>query len=193
LKSLRGHFIAGLVVVIPLVITYLVLSWLFHVVDGIFEPYVSKIVGRTFPGIGIAVLILFIFLLGALTAYLPARRTIEGMLSVLLKTPLIKDIYGVSARVVETVTNMDEKGFKRVVVVEYPRAGLKSLGFLTGHLEGADGKKWVIVFVPSPPNPTIGNMIVVDAAEVVETDISIENALKMVISAGMMVPKGLRV
>ncbi len=191
--AFKGHLIAGLVVVIPLGITYVVLSWLYHIVDGILEPFVSKVLGWSFPGIGIVVLFLLVYLLGVATTFLPARRTIEGMLSLLLKTPIIKDIYGISAQVVDTMVRVDEKGFKRVVMVDYPRPGIKSLGFVTGQIETSTGKEWEVVFIPATPNPTMGNMIIVDVAEAKELDISIENALKMVISAGTMIPKGLKV
>lgn len=192
-RSSKGHFIAGLVVVVPLAITYVVLSWLYHLVDGILEPFVSKALGWSFPGIGIMVLFLLVYLLGVATTFLPARRTIEGMLSLLLRTPVIKDIYGISARVVDTMVRVDEKGgFKRVVMVDYPRPGTKSLGFVTGQIVNSAGKQWEVVFIPATPNPTMGNMIIVDAAEVKELDISIESALKMVISAGTMTAKGLK-
>lgn len=190
-RAFKGHIIAGLVVVIPLGITYVVLSWLYHLVDGILEPFASKALGWSFPGIGIVVLFLLVYLFGIATTFLPARKTIEGMLSILLKTPVIKDIYGISARVVDTIANVDEKGFKRVVMVDYPRQGIKSLGFVTGQISSGTGKEWEVVFIPATPNPTMGNMIIVKAAEVHELDISVENALKMVISAGTMTAKSL--
>lgn len=190
--SLKGHFVAGLVVAIPLAITYVVLSWLFYLVDSIFQPIMTSVLGRSFPGIGIVVLLLLVYLLGVATTFLPARRTIEGMLSLLLKTPVVKDIYGISAQVVDTMVRVDEKGFKRVVMVDYPRPGVKSLGFVTGQIGTETGKQWEVVFIPATPNPTMGNMIIVDAAEARELGISVENALRMVISAGTMTAKGLK-
>lgn len=192
LEGLKNHFIAGLVVVVPLAITYVILSWLFSLVDGIFQPLVTTVLGRSFPGVGIVVLLLLIYFLGVVTFFLPARKTIEGMLSILLKTPLIKDIYGVSSQVLSTMTQTEERAFKRVVLVDYPRQGIKSLGFVTGRLEKAEGKEWVFVFIPSTPNPTIGNMIVVPADQAIETEMTVETALKTVMSGGMMVPKALK-
>jgi len=138
------------------------------------------------------VLLLLVYLLGVATTFLPARRTIEGMLSLLLKTPVVKDIYGISAQVVDTMVRVDEKGFKRVVMVDYPRQGVKSLGFVTGQIGTETGKQWEVVFIPATPNPTMGNMIIVDAAEARELGISVENALRMVIAAGTMTAKGLK-
>lgn len=190
--SIKVTFIAGLVVVIPLAVTYLILSWVFNMVDGIFRPLIIEIFGRSFPGIGIIAMLLLIYFLGVLTFFLPGRKTIEGALSLLLKTPLIKDIYGVSAQIVGTIAQTDESPFKRVVLVDYPRTGTKSLGFVTGRVPSTDGKEWVCVFIPSTPNPTQGNLIVVEADQVTETTLTTEAALKMVMSAGMMIPQSFK-
>ncbi|MBI4330394.1 MAG: DUF502 domain-containing protein [Chloroflexi bacterium] len=191
--NLRDHFIRGLVVVVPLAITWVILSWLFNLVDGILEPLVYAVSGRSFPGVGIVAMAALIYLLGVITFFLPARKTVEGGLSILLKAPLIKDIYGVSSQVLSTMATTDETPFKRVVLVDYPRQGIKSLGFVTGRIEKNGGPKdWVFVFMPSTPNPTVGNMIVVPADQVTETDMSVETALKTLMSGGVMVPKALK-
>lgn len=190
--GLKDHFIAGLVVVVPLAITYVILSWIFNLVDGIFQPLITKVFGSYFPGIGILMMLLLIYFLGVITFFLPARKTVQGMLWLLLKTPIIKDIYGVSSQVISTMTQTEEKPFKTVVLVDFPRVGIKSLGLVTGRIEKAGGKDWVFVFMPSTPNPTIGTMIVVEADQLTETDMTVESALKTLISGGMMIPKSMR-
>ncbi len=190
--TVKDQFIAGLVVVVPLAFTYVILVWLFDLVDGILRPLAYQAFGQSFPGLGIIMLVVLIYLLGVATLFLPLRKTIHGMLSLLMHMPLVKEIYGVSSQVVSTMAQTDEKTFKRVVLVEYPRAGLRSLGLVTGRVDNCNGTDWVCVFIPSTPNPTLGNMIVVPARDVVETDLTVESALKMVMSGGMIVPKMLK-
>jgi uncharacterized membrane protein len=194
---LRRYFIAGLLVWLPVGATILVFTLLLDLVDRLLfllppplRP--DALLGFQIPGLG-AILVLIVFVVtGMLAANLLGRRLVLFYESILERIPLVNTVYGAVKRFAEIVFSDSTSSFKRVLLVEYPREGLYSLAFQTSEnqaeVKSVTGEDVVAVFLPTTPNPTSGFMLFVPARCVTVLDMSVEDALKMIISLGVVVP-----
>lgn len=190
--AIRGRLLAGVLVVVPLWLTYVALRFFFQILDGVFAPLVRRWFGFAIPGVGFVLLIVFIYLVGMITSNILGRGLFHFWESILNRIPLVKNIYQGAKQLIQTISNSKTLGFKRVVFIEYPRLGLFALGFVTNSFEDrGTGKRFVIVFLPTPPNPINGLFEIVPEADVIDTNLTIEDGIKMVISAGMITPQNL--
>lgn len=191
LGELRNTFITGLILLIPLYITIWIISLVFHLFDN-----AIPIIGKRFEGLGFVVTIVFIFILGSSAKNIIAKKFLKYIEDVLEKLPFIKDIYVPSKHIINTlIKSSGTKNFSKVVMVEYPRQGVYSLGFLTREeLSGiTSGKEKVMagmaaVFIPTVPNPTTGFLVVIPKSELKILDMSVEQGFKLIISAGIITP-----
>lgn len=197
MKTLRRYLVAGLLVWIPIGITLFLLSLAVRIMDRtlalIPPPYrPENLLGFNIPGLGILLTILVLFLTGLLTANLVGKRLLVFGESLLQRIPLVRSIYSGAKNFAEVVFAPSSQSFKRVLMIEYPRKGIWSLAFQTssglGEIQARTGKEVVCVFVPTTPNPTSGFIIMVPRDEVVELDMEVDEALKMIISLGVVVP-----
>jgi uncharacterized membrane protein len=198
LVRLKNYFIAGLLIVAPIVLTIYVLIWSFNALDGILGPYITNLIGRKIPGIGLILGLLITFTAGFLTSGWLAKRIMKWGDSQVSKLPLIRPLYGTLKQLTGALLSGSDKNFfKRVVLLEYPRKGIWSIGFVTSDDTGGLGKeasdrchkKLVSVFVVSAPNPTTGWLALVPEDELVTLDVSVEQALKLVVSGGYIRPE----
>lgn len=194
---IRTSFGRGLVLVIPLVITWWILTFLFNAIDGTISPIFDQALGRHIPGLGFVTMILLIFFLGVISRNLAGKYILAGIEGVIGRLPLARTIYG-SMKEMMTSFAPSSKGrsFKDVVLVEYPRKGLATIGFATNRLAigGAEpSPDLVSVYIPNPPNPTSGLMILVPKDSVQVLDISVEQGLKLVLSGGIVTAGALNV
>ncbi len=191
-RLLRKYFLAGLFVLLPLVVTVYVLVFSFNLVDGIFKELVRVVVGRHVPGAGFLLTVCLVFLTGVLATNVGGRRLLAWGESLLLRLPLVRTVYTTSKQVVEAFSLSGREGFQRVVLVEYPRRGLYSIGFVTGkapaEVSARAERPLLSVFVPTTPNPTSGYLLLVPREEVVFLEMSVEDGLKLVISGGLVTP-----
>lgn len=192
LGRVRGRMTSGVVVLVPLVITVYVLKALFGFTAGILLPVIDPAVNE-WPWIlraalSLAVLVAAIYLLGLLATHVVGRRLLGLGDALLLRVPLVKVIYKTSKQVVAALHGPNTKAFQSVVLIEFPRPGLKSVGFLTSTFNRKDGSVWHSVFVPTTPNPTTGFLQILPASEVTRTDFTVEEAFKMVMSLGALPP-----
>jgi uncharacterized membrane protein len=141
--------------------------------------------------LSILLLLLLVYLAGVITHYVIGKKLIAVSEMLLLKLPVVRTIYGATKQVMNALSLPDKAAFRSVVVVEFPRPGLKAMGFLTGHIEDSNGKKYCKVFIPTTPNPTTGFFEIVPTNEVLQTSISVEDAFKMIISGGILSPEKL--
>ncbi len=200
-KNFRVHFVSGLLALAPLFFTILVISYLLRLTDALvvnplfrilpFHMDASFKIFFTKLAIGVVVVI-FVTLIGFGVDKLFAKQFAAGLEMVLKSIPVINKVYG-SIREIAQAFFGDKKGvFKRVIFVEYPRKGVYSLGFITQdkrwEVGRVTGKELFTVFVPSPPNPATGYFIFVPKEEIIETLLSVEEGLKLVISGGAAVP-----
>jgi len=188
----KTRMASGLVVLIPLVVTVAVIRFLFNFTSGILLPVVDPAVG-TWPAgaraaLSLAILIFVIYVLGAIATHVVGRRLLSLGESVVLKLPFVKVIYSASKQVVAAFQGQQSKAFKAVVFVEFPRPGMKAVGFVTGRIELVDGSSWDTVFVPTTPNPTTGFLQLVPAGSAVQTDYTVEEGIKMIMSLGVLTP-----
>jgi len=187
--TVKRRFTAGLQVIIPLGVTILVLVWVFTKIDSILQPVISYIFGRTIPGVGFGITIVLILIAGAIVSNVAGRKAIHYGESVLLKIPGIRQLYSGVKQIVESFSSQGKGEFMQVVLVEFPKKGMKSVGFVTNEAVDPSGRTYLNVFIPTAPNPTSGFLQIMPEEEVIRTGISFDDALKMVISAGRVSAK----
>jgi uncharacterized membrane protein len=194
-KPLGGHrarIVSGIAVLVPLFITIWVLRALFGFTVGILLPILDPAVDH-WPAparmtLALAILLLLVYGLGELTAHVVGRRIISLGDEMLLRVPVVRVIYKVSRQVVSSLQRHDRSAFKSVVLIGFPHPDLKAIGFVTSTLQEGDGSSWKTVFVPTTPNPTTGFLQILPAADVIPTDLSVEEAFQMIMSLGVLSP-----
>jgi len=195
-RRVRELFVVGLAVVLPLLVTYLLLRFLFEALDGLLDPMIQGILGRRIPGLGFLATVAIIFLIGTLTTNFIGRKLVAMTEGLLLRIPLVKNVYGASKQLFDAITLPGRGAFRQVVMLEYPRSGLYALGFITATqasgFQDLVGEQTVNVFIPTAPNPTSGFFLVVPERSVIPVPISVEEALKMIVSGGLIVPPALQ-
>jgi uncharacterized membrane protein len=189
LKKLRGQFIMGLVLVVPLGLTAWILVWIFNAIDNILGPYISKLWGHYYPGIGFGVMVVLIYLVGLIASNFIGRRVIRFGESLLGRVPVVRPLYSGIKQVLESFSSPSKTGFMQVVLIEYPRKGIKAIGFITNEMTDSSGQKLINVFIPTAPNPTTGFLQIVKEEEITRTRLSVDDAIKMVVSAGRTIPE----
>lgn len=202
---LRGYFLAGVLVTAPIAVTAAAAWWLIDLVDRNIVPliparfnpdtYMREVLGVEIglPGLGLIVLLLGITLIGALTAGLVGRWVVRFWESMLNRMPVIRSVYAAVKQILETVLKQQSNAFQEAVLIEYPRRGLWAIAFVTSNTKGEVEHKTpgdhVNVFLPTTPNPTSGFLLFVPKSEIVVLDMSVEDAVKMVISGGIVTPE----
>jgi len=197
LVRLRRYFIAGLLVWLPVGATILVFSLLLRLANGLLllmPPALrpETLLGIEIPGLGAILALMVLVITGMLAANLLGRRLVKTYESVLERIPFVRTVYGVVKHFAEVVFSDSTTSFKKVLLIEYPRKNLYSLAFQTSEdpaeVHAVTGEPIVAVFLPTTPNPTSGFMLFVPTRSVIELDMSVEEALKMIISLGVVVP-----
>jgi len=191
-RHLRNRLLAGVVVGVPVVITYLVLAWLFSFADGVLGPVIDWLTGRHIPGVGIAGGLLLLYLLGLLSTNVLGRWMIHVGDSALRRTPIVSVMYKAAKQVMNAISVSRENPFQRVVLVEFPRAGTLAVGFATGPAIDVSGKRMLPVFISGSPNASSGFTILFPEADVIPTTMTTEDAIRMVISWGFSSPTSVR-
>lgn len=198
LARLRAYFFAGILVTAPIGIT-LYLTWLMiDFIDGQVTPLIpARYNPETYlpfgiPGLGVVVAVVFLTLVGALTAGFLGRLLVRASDRVMQRMPVVRNIHSALKQILETVLAQQSKAFRQVVLVEYPRRGIWTLGFITGQTVGevqnVTEQEVLNVFVPTTPNPTSGFLLFVPRSDAVVLAMSVEDGIKMVISGGIVTP-----
>lgn len=194
---IRRYFIAGLLVWLPVGATILVFTLALDLVDRLLfllpPPWRPEaLLGFRIPGLGLILVLIVFVVTGVLAANLLGRRLVKSYESVLARIPFVRTVYSAVKHFSEVIFSDSTASFKKVLLIEYPREKLYSLAFQTSEnpaeIEAATGETVVAVFLPTTPNPTSGFMLFVPTRSVVELDMSVEEALKMIISLGVVVP-----
>ena len=189
-RVLRRYLFTGLVVLLPVVITAFVLWRLFFALDDILGRFVETYWSRSVPGVGLIALIALVMGIGAIASNIIGRRLIGAGERLVARVPLIGWIYRTTKQLFSTILGERSKSFRKVVLVNYPTKGTYSVAFLTSEsptaVEGKLGTGFVTVFLPTTPNPTSGILLVVPADEIVPLDMTVDEGLRLVISAGAL-------
>lgn len=198
---LRRWLVAGLLVWVPLGVTFLVVKLLIDLADQVlvlipwnYRP--ENLLGFHIPGLGVALTALTVIITGMVFANLFGRRLVRLWEDMLARIPLVRSIYSSVKQITETLFSTQGKSFRKVVLVEYPRRELWTLAFVTGDTAEAlidlTGRDLVSIYVPTTPNPTSGFFIMVPREDIVELDITVEAGLKLILSTGVVVPEHLK-
>ncbi len=199
-KSTRRKVIAGLLVVFPVFITFIVIKFLFTMIGGILSPVVIKAVGffgfspkskiDEFVITSVAFVLTFVtlYFIGMIATNFLGKFVINFFEKILHNVPIIKNVYTSSKKLIEIISLPTTQSFKRVVIVEYPRVGMKAFAFVTGNLKTQDGTELSSIFIPTTPNPTSGFLIYLSERDIEETDLSIEEGMKLIVSGGILIP-----
>ena len=188
LNSMRNQFLIGLVVAVPLVVTYLVLAWLFNTVDDILQPVIRLIAGNSLPGAGLVVTLILIYIIGLISSNVFGKQLIrygEGMLN---RIPLVRTLYSSIKQVMENFSVTGKNSLLQVVLVEYPRKGIMSIAFVTCETADKSGRKLLSLLIPAAPNPLSGFVIIVPETEVIRTGMKLDDAIRMMITCGAILP-----
>jgi uncharacterized membrane protein len=194
---MKKYFITGLLIWIPLAITMMVLAWIVGTLDRILllVPEVWQprtLLGVNIPGLGVVVTLLIVLLTGLVGANVLGQRIVslwEGMLS---RIPVVKSIYYSVKQVSDTLFSSSSHAFRKALLVQYPREGIWTIAFLTGK-PGGDAARhlpgdFVSIYVPTTPNPTSGFFLMLPRSDVIELNMSVDEALKYIISMGVVAP-----
>jgi len=189
LKHLRTYILRGLFAIIPLALTAFALNLLYTIIDKRITGVVEKFMGFSFPGLGVILLLVVLYLLGLIVSNVVGRQIFRLVEGIAKRIPLVKTTYNVGRQLSSTLSLPEKQVFKRAVLVEYLKPGMWTIGFVTGTvIDKSTNERLLKVFVPMPPNPISGTMIVVRESQTRDPGWTIEEALKAVISGGMISP-----
>jgi uncharacterized membrane protein len=190
LKHLRTYMLRGLLAVIPLALTALAIQVFYKTIDKRITRIVEDIIDFSFPGFGVLLLLAALYLLGLIVSNVVGRKMFRLFEGIANRIPLVKTTYNVGRQLSSTLSLPEKQVFKRAVLVEYLKSGMWTIGFVTGRLIDRSNNDEVLlkVFIPTPPNPISGTMIVVRESQTRDPGWTIEEALKAVISGGVISP-----
>ena len=200
---LRGRFFAGMVIALPIVVTFALLQFLISEIDKRVVPLLpaalkpETYLNYAVPGFGLLVLVIFLTILGAIATNLIGRSVISVSDRILSRVPVVRSVYSAFKQLTEVFASNTTDQFSECVLIEYPKVGTWCIGFLSspakGEIKSSLGPEFIGVFVPTTPNPTSGFLMYVEASEVVRLDMTVEEGVKMILSAGLVVPEHLPV
>ena len=202
-SNLRNNFLTGLAVIIPVFITtYLIWSTI-GIVDGWVLPLIpekyalDKFIGIDVKGIGVIIFLLFTVFIGSLTKGYFGRTILKSAESLVDRMPVVRSIYNGIKQIAETVFSQSNNSFERACLVEYPRKGIWAVAFVSTKTKGevsekiGKNKELFSIFLPTTPNPTSGFLLFLPEKDIIFLDMSVEDAAKLVISAGLVTPKNI--
>ena len=202
---IRNVFITGLLITLPIALTYFILQFLFKNLDAL-SPVFTKVLidlgapipeGYRIPALGLVITLLIVLAVGWFTTNFFGKRLILLGENIVGKIPFVRRIYKGSKQVVQSIAHADTRAFRKVVLIEFPRRGMLAVGFVTGEARGEVQKNTcddvLNVFVPTMPNPTSGFLVFAPPEELTEIDMSIEDGVKYVVSGGIVTTERLKI
>ena len=201
MKRLRNYFISGLLFWIPLALSVIVIKFFLELVNNLIpQKYLPEAIFKldtTIPGSGIILVLLVILITGVLVTNILGRKLVALWEKVLNKIPGFRNIYNVLKKVSDTVFNTSTESFRKAFLIQYPSKGIWVIAFQSGDYRGEAesiiGEDIMNLFVPTTPNPTSGFFVLIAKKDAFELDMSVEDAFKLVISAGVVTPKSVKI
>lgn len=201
-KDIRKRMLTGLLLILPVYVTFFVVKFLFSFVGGTLAPVIKKVLqfyGVALPRssldefiitfIGLILTFIALYFIGIFAANFVGKAIIHYFENLLTKTPVVKNIYSSVKQIIHAVSLPGKQAFKRVVLVDFPKEGTKSIGFVTSDTQYNKEHKYITVFIPTTPNPTTGFLIFVTEEAVTDTTLTVEEAFKTLFSGGVLTPK----
>ena len=184
-QRIKRRILPGLLAMLPLVATYWVVSILFKFLGDLASPFLEQL-GIKIPGLGIILTLLVIFLIGLFVTNVLGRTILTWGEKILSRLPIINTIYGTVKQITNAFSGPNVKSFKKVILIEYPRRDLWTMCFVTNESKNNKGILFYHVFVPTTPNPTSGYFIIIPKKDTIESEISVEDGFKTIISGGIL-------
>jgi uncharacterized membrane protein len=201
-QKIRRIFLTGLLVIVPIGVTILILIWMFKTIDNLLAPIVKfvmmKTLGQaiTIPGLGLLVGIALVFTAGLIATNIIGRKILKLGDYIVERIPLVRNIYSGSKQIIEAMTLNNQKSFGDPVLIEYPRKGVFTIGFLTSGSKGVNENsppdRLVNIFIPSAPLPSNGIIVFVPQNRLIHLDMTTEEGVKFIFSMGMFAPDVLK-
>ena len=201
-RRLRNIFITGILITVPIAFTLFIFNFLLKLLDDLIVPWFIQLLIKAgtpipedfhLPGLGLILIILMVFIVGVLTKNIFGSKLVQLGEMIVERIPIVRSIYTGAKQVVTTLAHADTKAFRKVVLVEFPRKGIYSVGFVTGTTEGEvqdiTEEKLVNIFVPTTPNPTSGFLVFLPKEDIIELTMSVEEGIKFIISVGIVTPE----
>ncbi len=203
-KDVRRRMLTGLLLILPVYVTYFVVKFLFGFVGGTLSPVIKKILqfyGVALPRssldefiitfLGLILTFISLYFIGIFAANFVGKAIITYFENLLTKTPVVKNIYSSVKQIIHSVSLPGKQAFKRVVLIDFPKEGTKSIGFVTGSTQYNNDKRMITVFIPTTPNPTTGFIVFVHEDSVTDTNLTVEEAFKTLFSGGVLTPNNI--
>lgn len=192
-KEVRNTFLTGLLVILPMALTVSLLLWILNRVDVVFRQPIESLLGFRIYGLGLLITIILVFLTGLVARDYTGYKMIAFTELLLKRIPLVRTLYFSIKQLTETIYGNKHAAFREAVLVEYPSKGIYSIGFITSQgfyeINKLIGEEVVGLFIPTTPNPTSGMYVVVSKSDVISLEISVEDAIKLVVSGGIVKPE----
>jgi uncharacterized membrane protein len=200
-KRLRNYFISGLLFWIPLALSVIVIKFFLELVNNLVpQKYLPEVIFKldtTIPGSGIILVLLIILITGVLVTNILGRKLVALWEKALNKIPGFRNVYNVLKKVSDTVFNTSTESFRKAFLIQYPNKGIWVIAFQSGdykdEAESIIGEEIMNLFVPTTPNPTSGFFVMMAKKDAFELDMSVEEAFKLVISAGVVTPNSVKI
>jgi uncharacterized membrane protein len=193
-KHLKSYIFRGLLAVIPLALTAFAIKILYTTIDKRITGLIKEFIGFSFPGLGLLLLVAVLYLLGLIVSNMLGRQVFGLLERIANRIPLVKTTYNVGRQLSSSFSLPEKQVFRRAVLVEYLKPGIWTIGFVTGTIVDKSNNDELLlkVFIPTPPNPISGTMVVVKESQTRDPGWSIDEALKAVISGGVIGPEEIR-
>jgi uncharacterized membrane protein len=197
LRSFRRYLVSGLLIWLPIIATVLVVRFIVQLMDQLLlvlptQARPDTLLGFHIPGFGVVMAVVVLLLTGILVTNFIGRTLVGVWEEILHRIPFVRAIYGGVKSFSETILSNSGNSFKKVLLIQYPRVGMWSVGFQTNanlpEISARTGAEQVCVFVPTTPNPTSGFIMMVPRAEIIELDMTVDAAMKMVVTLGVVMP-----
>ena len=189
LKHVRTYFFRGLLAIIPIASSLIAIQFLYVAIDKRIMVLVARLTGIRIPGLGILLLVFALYILGLVASNVVGKEIFHFLDRISSRIPLIRTTYQVGKQLSSVLSLPEQNVFKRVVLVDYLKPGIWTVGFVTGTIQDETINQTLLkVFVPTPPNPTSGTMVLVKESETRDPGWTIDEALKTVISGGIIGP-----
>ena len=190
-SHIRGTLIAGLLVIMPLAVTFLILKFVFDFFDPLLKDLIEQFAPRYTPGMGIIALLIVIYLAGLVTRHVLGRRIIQLGHNIVDRVPVVSGVYRAARQATDVFSAVSARSngrYSMVVLVEFPGNGLQSIGLVTGSMKDRDGNNLLAVYMPTSPFPTSGFLVIIPEDRVTPTDMPVDDAIKLIVSAGVVAP-----
>ncbi|MGR6835452.1 DUF502 domain-containing protein [Syntrophomonas erecta] len=188
MKRLLSMFATGLATLLPVVLSLYFIWWIFKFVDGLLAPVLQALLGQDIIGLGFIITVILITFIGFISRNYLGHRLLKWWENIYVRIPLLGKIYAATKRITRPLFSSGRTSFRQVVLVEFPRHGIYALGFITNDEFPFLDEESYAIFIPTTPNPTSGYLVIMPRNQVKILDITVDQGLEMIISAGMVIP-----